>query len=676
MRSESLRRSGWVLALAGILAACGGGGDDDGGGDRVDARRIDSRQYVDGGDEDASGLDGGDLADANGDDGGGPVADASGDDTDIRDLQNGSIAMGTTVRIAGAVVTARTDSATGSSTVLFLQEPTGAPEYSGIFVFVDTDPTPAFTLPNVGDIVTLDGVVNEFARAGLPGSRTNIDPVANIAVTGAGVVPAAVVVAEDDLTAGATSEQWEGVLVRVEPATVQSRDSFGAVTLTGGLIADDRLYAWTQPFAGDSFTSLTGVVDWDFGTARLYPRVAADLAGYVAAEPRVTTLAPGSASVSQGNSVDLTVTIDRPAPAGGQPVDLLSSMPSVAAVDVAIIVPDGATTATFPVDAIAPGGPVTITAGSGGTSATSQITVLAGGGPIVTSIEGAVSVLRNGGTGVALVQIDRPAPAGGAAVGLSSSTTDSVIVPATVVVAEGATEATFGIEGGATAGPALITATTPDGNATKTITALATAPAPTAVGQVVINEVLYDPPGAAVGDVVGDASCDGARGDGDEFIELYNTTTGPLDLAGISIWDNVGTAPPVPTVRATFPAFVLGAGEAVVVFSGDSGVVTTQPWCAGVTAGFIGDAPVFSGGAFQLNNGGDTITLHATADALSAVVASLTYLTGEASDQSLTQDPDGFGLYTTHGAATGHATDRSFSPGTMVTGAPWASVRP
>lgn len=669
MRSDLKRASGLVLLIHLVAAGCGGGGD--GENARFDARRIDARESADA----AGDLPDGPLdVDATDVDSGGPGVDADADDTDIRDLQNGSVAMGTAVRVAGVVVTARTDSATGSSSVIFLQEPTGAPEYSGIFVFVDLDPAPAFAMPDVGDVVTLDGTVNEFERAGLPGARTNLDPVTNITVTGVGTVPDPVVLTEAELTTGATTELWEGVLVRVEDATVQSRDAFGQVTLGGGLIVDDRMYPWTQPYPGDTYTSLTGVMDWDFGAARLYPRSAADLAGHVAADPRVVSLTPTTATVAEGGSVELTVTLDRPAPTGGHPVDLSSSSPSSAAVEVAVIVPEGATTATFPADAIA-AGPATITATSGGASQTSMITVVTGGGPLVTSIVGVTGIMRNGGTGVAIVTLDRAAPAGGTIVTLSSSVVASVIVPATVTVPVGLTEATFGVEGGATAGASVIGASTPDGGATAMITARATALAPT-VDQLVINEVLYDPPGTLTTDLVGDASCDGQRTDGDEFIELYNVTTEPLNLAGVSIWDNVGTAPAVPTYRVSFPVFELGPGESVVVFSGTAGVTGTSPWCATVAGAGIGDAAAFSGGAFQLNNTGDTIAIRATAEAGSTLLAGLAYVSGAASDQSFTRDPDGFGLYATHDTVAGHAPDRAFTPGTLVTGLPWASVRP
>src|SRR5207253_1178221 len=49
----------------------------------------------------------------------------------------------------------------------------------------------------------------------------------------------------------------------------------------------------------------------------------------------------------------------------------------------------------------------------------------------------------------------------------------------------------------------------------------------------VINEVLADPPGAAATDLIGDANHDGVRSSSDdEFVELVNATSHDLNLGG------------------------------------------------------------------------------------------------------------------------------------------------
>lgn len=80
---------------------------------------------------------------------------------------------------------------------------------------------------------------------------------------------------------------------------------------------------------------------------------------------------------------------------------------------------------------------------------------------------------------------------------------------------------------------------------------------PAGVPEVVINEIMADPQGAD------DTNCDGVFGwDDDQFIEIANTGTAPIDLAGAAIWDG-------PSVLHTFPApTVLTPGGAVVVWGG------------------------------------------------------------------------------------------------------------
>ena len=166
-------------------------------------------------------------------------------------------------------------------------------------------------------------------------------------------------------------------------------------------------------------------------------------------------------------------------------------------------------------------------------------------------------------------------------------------------------------------------------------------PAPT----IVINEILADPASGAAGDANGDGTRDAS---GDEFIEIINTETAPVDVSGWTISDGV-------SVRHTFPAGTTLEGQCgAVVFGGGS-----------PTGGFGGVvALTASDGLLGFNNGGDTATL---ADDEGTVVASLTY-GGEGGDnQSLTRDPDLTGTFVQHSVATGSG-GALFSPGTRLDG--------
>jgi hypothetical protein len=179
---------------------------------------------------------------------------------------------------------------------------------------------------------------------------------------------------------------------------------------------------------------------------------------------------------------------------------------------------------------------------------------------------------------------------------------------------------------------------------------------PPAVGDLVINEFLADPPP----DAAGDANCDGERDSGDdEFVELVNVTDHDLDLAGVIICDDDGGTP---RSRFTFPVgTTLGAGQAAVVFGGGS-----------ADCDFPEMALVFvSGTNFGYNNGGDIVTVLASDS--TTVLDQYAYPgdgpSGEA-DQSLNLNPDVTGTaYALHGNVPGAV--GVYSPGRRVDGSPF-----
>lgn len=150
----------------------------------------------------------------------------------------------------------------------------------------------------------------------------------------------------------------------------------------------------------------------------------------------------------------------------------------------------------------------------------------------------------------------------------------------------------------------------------------------------IINEILADP-----GTNDGDANNDGTINTSeDEFIELYNVGTQPLDISGYTMEDGY-------TTRHTFPAqTTIGSGEFFVLFGGGS------------VDNFNGNSQVSSTGGLGLNNGGDDVIIKNTAG---VVVVTLTY--SGATDQSICRDPDFTGEFVGH---LSHSTNaRVFSPG-------------
>jgi hypothetical protein len=182
------------------------------------------------------------------------------------------------------------------------------------------------------------------------------------------------------------------------------------------------------------------------------------------------------------------------------------------------------------------------------------------------------------------------------------------------------------------------------------------------VATLIINEYLADPPGSSATDLSGDANGDGKRDSTeDEFVELVNTGSAPLDIGGFTISDSV-------QVRFTFPSGkIIPPGEAAVVFGG------------GTPKGNFGNAAanglVFAigGSGLSLNNSGDTITVK---DKSGALVDSLTYSSAEGNaGQAITRSPDITGGFTKHSSAPG-SSGKLFSPGTRLNGQPFVSPDP
>lgn len=175
---------------------------------------------------------------------------------------------------------------------------------------------------------------------------------------------------------------------------------------------------------------------------------------------------------------------------------------------------------------------------------------------------------------------------------------------------------------------------------------------------IVINELLADPPDG----LAGDANHDGVRDtSADEFVELVNSTAHDIDLSGYQVQSRSLTATN-DTLRHRFPqGTTLFAGTAIVVFGGGSPNATNP---------VFGGAQIVkaSSGGLSLVNGGGVVTLrNPNGDVVTSVAyGSALGLRGD-QNQSLTRAPDITGEFRLHSTVS----DRSFSPGTKLDGSPF-----
>jgi hypothetical protein len=192
--------------------------------------------------------------------GGGLVAEAY----TIPQIQGGDVPENSAVIVEEVVVTSPP---TFEGDMFFVMDPAGG-EYSGIAVFL-FDPAGLQVRP--GDRVTLEGAYQEYYDQ----SQIVLDSVDDLEVLGtADLPPAEVVLAADVATGGSRQENYEGVLVTVQDVTVTApADSYGEWQVADVLQVDDLFFSdgWLEPQAGTVFTSITGVMTYDFEVAKLCP---------------------------------------------------------------------------------------------------------------------------------------------------------------------------------------------------------------------------------------------------------------------------------------------------------------------------------------------------------------------------------------------------------------------
>jgi hypothetical protein len=171
-----------------------------------------------------------------------------------------------------------------------------------------------------------------------------------------------------------------------------------------------------------------------------------------------------------------------------------------------------------------------------------------------------------------------------------------------------------------------------------------------ALGDLMINEFMADPPAG----IAGDANQDGIRNAGDRFIEIANISSHTVQLGGVVVSNSTG-------VRHLFATTPLACGKVIVVFSG--GDPTNPNWMSNWVAA--------SNGTLALIKTGDTINV-GTSIATPNDLIVYTYGNEAAIGEALNRAAD---LIPTAGfmpedQVTGSG-GRLYSPGTRVDGTPF-----
>ena len=152
--------------------------------------------------------------------------------------------------------------------------------------------------------------------------------------------------------------------------------------------------------------------------------------------PNAISLTPASPLLGVGRTINGTITLPQPAPAGGVAVALSSANIAIATVAPSLVtIPGGSTTGSFTVTGVALGGPVTLTGSAAGfASGTTSVTVT----NTLISL-GTLPAIGLGQNVSLPISLTAPAPAGGVTVNFTSNDTSIATVTASVFIAAGQT---------------------------------------------------------------------------------------------------------------------------------------------------------------------------------------------------------------------------------------------
>ena len=155
-----------------------------------------------------------------------------------------------------------------------------------------------------------------------------------------------------------------------------------------------------------------------------------------------------SSSIQGGGQATGLISLSAPAPQGGVEIALTSSSAQLT-VPATVTIPAGETSATFAATSTAVGATTTITVSATLDATTIFSTLTINPAPtqeILHAITVTPSIVRGGLTSLGRVLLASPAPAGGVKIFLSSDDLSLANLPATVLVDEGQTQATFDIQ--------------------------------------------------------------------------------------------------------------------------------------------------------------------------------------------------------------------------------------
>lgn len=395
-------------------------------------------------------------------------------------------------------------------------------DYSGVFVYLG-NAAEGLPIPTRGQEVTVSGAPNEFY------GQLQVSNITALSVDREGVTitPEAVSAAEVGVETGARAATLEGSLIVLTdtevtavdlPAGPGDQDPTNEFQVDGALAVNDLFYLIEPaPSVGERIDSLRGVLRFANNAYKLEPRGPEDVAQGPASissfsAPRALAVVGQSATLSDQGGDVIVLSLTSPAGAGGELVELSASPAGVIDVPAQLMVPAGQYQVTIEATGLSEG-TTTLTASIAERgSATLEVEVIAAdAAPTTLTLSPSEVLLGAGGSAELTVLFNYPAPAGYT---LSVAVADPSLVsaPESVAVEAGARSTNIQVSALNGSGMTALTVSAAGVSAQASVTVL-----DQPIGApLVINEIESNQPGQ----------------DSAEFIELYNASGAPVDLAG------------------------------------------------------------------------------------------------------------------------------------------------
>lgn len=176
--------------------------------------------------------------------------------------------------------------ADGANSGFFVQDKSGSPENSGLWVFAGNS-TLAGSIPTInrGTVLEITGTVTNYDNQGSSsmGGLLELEEISKVNVLSQGAsLPQPVQVSASDVAlSGSDSETYEGVLVEVTGVEVANPPgNFTDTELTSGLYIGPDLYDYSQdfsPMSGTTYSSIVGPLNFSFDKTEISPREQSDI---------------------------------------------------------------------------------------------------------------------------------------------------------------------------------------------------------------------------------------------------------------------------------------------------------------------------------------------------------------------------------------------------------------